>query len=413
MSKLGICSMFIEPHVFEVSLYSVRTPSAAPPINQYHSQLPPPIVSPPIPVPTPHRPPQPPIAASGALSPSSDPFARVPQQSDSSQSSRHEPFERRAGENTPHDAQKDRGYVAASARGTGEPTVNGTDRRDSGASTDPVIQMLAARASTDHELKSLMKVVAQGNASSTELRTFQKHIDELHVIISLQNESSREQSAANPDSALKPAELSRPKSKEGGMNRPLQPAGPPPMTVKLESPSNFYSHSPLQAKPKASSALKQEITAIAFDINGGTGDRYLIPKDSVVEYFAGNTQALVSFLVLRKGSEAAGGKYQPDTTYHQKVTMRLSCHHSRILEPLRRVVAPVEEARRQMATVMRQTTPADSVYLATRLPRSSESEHQGNDAIGHETREDTDTPMSSYDAPNSLLPMPLHVKVGP
>ena len=405
--------MFIEPHVFEITLHSIRSPSVLPAPSQYYSQSPRPIVPPLQPVSTPQRSPRPPIAASGGLSPSSDPFARVPQESEPVQAPSRDQFQRRGSESTPSSIPKDLHHATASVRGAGEPMINGKGRRDSSTSTDPVIQMLAARASTDHELKSLMKVVAQGNASPSELRTFQKHIDELHAIISSQNEASRERPATNPTTASKPAEIPRPPSKEGGgVNRPLQPAGPPPIAVKLESPAHFYAHSPLQAKSKISSGSKPEVTAIAFDINGGTGDRYLIPKDSVVEYTAGNTQALVSFLVLRKGSEAASGKYQPDTTYHQMVTMRLSCHHPKVIEHLGRVVAPAEEARRKMANAMHQTTPASGVYLATRAPRSAESEHQGNEGVGNEARNVDDIPMDNYEAPNSLLPMSLPVEIG-
>jgi len=49
---------------------------------------------------------------------------------------------------------------------------------DKKTNPDPVISKLAARASTDPELKSLMKEVATGNASQEQLRIFQRHIDE-------------------------------------------------------------------------------------------------------------------------------------------------------------------------------------------------------------------------------------------
>ncbi|KAI5809766.1 hypothetical protein DFH27DRAFT_159615 [Peziza echinospora] len=44
---------------------------------------------------------------------------------------------------------------------------------------DPVIQLLATKAATDPELKSLMRIVAVGGASTEALKVFQRHIDEL------------------------------------------------------------------------------------------------------------------------------------------------------------------------------------------------------------------------------------------
>jgi hypothetical protein len=43
---------------------------------------------------------------------------------------------------------------------------------------DPVIQMLADRAGTDPDLTALMRFVAQGEASTKELKKLQSHIDE-------------------------------------------------------------------------------------------------------------------------------------------------------------------------------------------------------------------------------------------
>src|SRR5262249_5039056 len=46
----------------------------------------------------------------------------------------------------------------------------------------PVIQLLAAKASTDPALKALMRVVASGQASTEQLKAFQNHIDILTPI---------------------------------------------------------------------------------------------------------------------------------------------------------------------------------------------------------------------------------------
>jgi hypothetical protein len=59
----------------------------------------------------------------------------------------------------------------------------GFQGQENNASPDPVIPMLAKSASSDPELKALMKVVASGNATQDQLRVFQGHIDEVTKII--------------------------------------------------------------------------------------------------------------------------------------------------------------------------------------------------------------------------------------
>jgi hypothetical protein len=50
--------------------------------------------------------------------------------------------------------------------------------------------MLATRASSDPELKALMKEVATGKATQEQLKVFQKHIDELGAVIQAQKVKS-------------------------------------------------------------------------------------------------------------------------------------------------------------------------------------------------------------------------------
>src|SRR6201999_3885149 len=57
--------------------------------------------------------------------------------------------------------------------------------------TDPVIHLLAQRASTDNALKQVMKIVASGQANQQELEYFQRHIDELTAIVKARQEEER------------------------------------------------------------------------------------------------------------------------------------------------------------------------------------------------------------------------------
>ncbi|EEQ32915.1 conserved hypothetical protein [Microsporum canis CBS 113480] len=177
--------------------------------------------------------------------------------------------------------------------------------------------------------------------------------------------------------------------------------------------------------------------------NGPTGDRYLFPENMILDYFPGNTTVIASFLAIKQiGSEGSStdsdkklpsgkgkGKkaklaqasatptltepssqapvLQPDTKddvkdtdapagddskatdgpkstdelpspsgskpkvkeYYQPVTLRLHANNPRTLEPLARVVKPPGEVRDYMNDVMDRIERADIEYLAFRLPR--------------------------------------------
>lgn len=245
MTKLGVCSMIIEPHTFDITLFSVKEAS--------HQFAPSSIT--PAPAPT--------LAIPGLPSPSA-PLASAASQMPKMSS-------------------------------TADPTSDFTP------SPDPVIQMLASRAATDAELKSLMKVVAQGEATPNQLQIFQGHIDDLNQIIQAQKEAAA--SRQNLSGILASA---------AGGTYPL---------LKSKAPS-----------------ARHDISAVVFEVNAGTGDRFLIPRFSIIEYLLGNTQVKISFL-LRIPNPTSG-------TAHQPVSMRLSSNNARVLEPLSRAVASREDTYR-------------------------------------------------------------------
>lgn len=287
----------------------------------------------------------------------------------------------------------------------------GAAPREPVANSDPVIQMLAARAATDHDLKSLMKVVAQGNASPEQLKIFQKHIDELNNIIEAHNDrpTSDEVPPAKPaDATVRP-----PVSESNAASQPrhtvaLNAAGQALSTssvvgIKTEPLSQYYSQPPQPLKARAPVAPQQDASAIVFEFTAGTGDRYSLPKYSILEYLPGNTQVLVSFLITRKGNTAASGKYKDNVEYYQPVTIRLSTHNSRILEALPKFVAPAEEARKYVTEVMSKMTTAEEVHLVTRSAHTQEvtsTEQEDGPSIS-----EADVLSSKYSPPNSLLPI--------
>ena len=415
MVKLGPCSMIIEPHVFDITLYTVKNahytflPSVGQPQSlaaaygghqaSYSSGTGMASAQPPT-FPTPETLIQAPAQQQHlALQPSLPPFREGFAQ-----------FEPRG--LPPAMPAKFPGSSQTVLSPTPESTTlsNGASKgtlaaenHDSSTNTDPVIQMLAARAATDHSLKSLMKIVAQGSASPDQLAVFQRHIDELKGIIKAQQEDL----PTNPEPQSKRTEeaygssVPLPLAQSAAVSHPS--TATPIASVKMEPLSQYYSQAPQYLKPKGPVPPRPDVNAAVFDFATGTGDRYLIPKYSILEYLPGGTQVLVSFLLTRKGSGASSGKYKPSVDYYEPVTMRLSTHVPRTLESLGRAVAPPEEVRNYMSDIMARMTLSEEVYLATQLPWAQEDTEMGNyeapSAVEHEAVRPT------YSPPNSLLPL--------
>ena len=445
MKRLGVCSMVIEPHVFEITLYAVlskpttvltsagqfqvhepvqpliRLPrptnggsvdSADPPTNFHihHQQQPSFTHSPPI-VPAPQQP----------LAPQVPQVHRPSQDNSGSQQKavkttlpniEHD----KTGQVSQQPATPSRppiipeGPTVANG-GESSNTNVGTPKPDPSTNADPVIQMLAARAATDNELKALMKIVAQGHATQPQLRVFQNHIDELNAIIKSQAKPAQVTSSGEAPKPLQP-------SSETNAAPSFQGPGPsaipqawhhaPAPASKQEPLSQYYSQPPQCIKPKApkvpkvAAAAKLETNGIAFEWNNSNSDRYLIPRNSMVEYLAGGTEVLVSFLVTRDGSQAAGGNYKAGVEYWERVTIRIRSSQPKILEPLRKGVSHPEEVMEFMANIITRGAPAPDDHLIIRLPRPVEGEEKEKDNLN--TESDEDVPKASYDAPNSLAP---------
>lgn len=110
---------------------------------------------------------------------------------------------------------------------------------------------------------------------------------------------------------------------------------------------------------------------MVFEFSGGSGDRFLFPKFSILEYLPGG-QVIASFLIVRKGSSSDSPTYDPKLDYYQPITIRLYAHQGRQLDALQKVVAPPDEVRRYMDDIMDNMTRAEYVLLAMRLPRDGD-----------------------------------------
>ncbi len=418
MTRLGNCSITIDPHVFEATLYGVKdvtvtyapaplqspslsTPQYNPftPYNTYTSPLnntPSSVAHPPYQPQQHSHPSQPSLPpfreAFGPFGPQGPPpIYRAPIPNPATAPAAKPPDLSRSGST----------HKSASQGENGEPKP------------DPVIQMLATRAASNQALKTLMKVVASGQASPDQLKEFQSHIDELNSILKSRGSPPPPFGQRSADVAphSRAEQVSHPAHQTTPFSVPWGPGGPTPThpqpyqgqtPIKVEPSSKIY---PMTASPiptKAHDRNKSDIDGIVFDL-GGTGDRFSFPRFSILEYLYGGTQVIVSFLIIRRGSTAASGKYRGTMSYYQPVTIRLTCPNPKVLEPLARVVAPPDEARRYMDDYFDRLNPAEAVYLATRLPRIMDVEDV-------ETQETSILPdirplRPIYPPPNSIMPL--------
>lgn len=110
----------------------------------------------------------------------------------------------------------------------------------------------------------------------------------------------------------------------------------------------------------------------AFTLAGATEDRFLFPQYSILEPLSAQ-HVLASFIVVRKGSEAAdpvGLHLDPETEYWQPVTMMVEVAYGRepLLKDVSKWVKPADEVREEMKNIMQRCTRAPETFLPLRLP---------------------------------------------
>ncbi|KAI9894923.1 MAG: hypothetical protein M1814_000143 [Vezdaea aestivalis] len=348
MEKLGLCTLIIEPHSFECTVFAVKEAvqsSEGSPRSATEMVAPAEFSKPRL---APHTGPR--------IKEDTSPISKRRSQS----SSHHSNPNLAAG------SPRAEAHIAQSRRIPGGGTIRDTTEQSQEQtpkpSTDPVIQLLASRAATDNTLRELMKVVASGSASNAELRVFSAHIEDLNALLreshnqkeirsSMQVRSSKaDQTDSNRESKIN--------SGAAGVKKP---------------------QSQTDLKPKSSRTYRGNITAVALQFSAGTSDRFLFPKQSILEYQAEGTQVVASFLAVKKGDQAYGKSYEAGFDYHQPITMCLRTHQARILEPLSSVVSSRDDVRSYMNEIMHNTRRADFVHLALRLPKNTREEGPDNE----------------------------------
>lgn len=347
MTKLGTCRIVVEPHIFEATLFTIKEPGVA----------------------TPAPLPAPPVRAPGTG------YSAAPQVPQSfsqpspgpSRSTPLAPPANVAGQPTSQSPQTPRPQNTVANAPSAVVPPSGQQSRPAAAPAsapqsqskppqDPVIQMLATRASQDPKLKELMKIVASGTANADQLAEFQRHIDELTAILAKQREEQRKADIAAATSSM---------STPTGTPGPAFPAGmglarPSPVTSQP-----MYTHQP-PPKPKVYQAIPN-VTGICIEFAAGSGDRYLLPRHTLLDYLKPGI-VLASFLVVRKGSLGEEGRLDPKKEYYQPVTLRIESSQLKVLQTLARGVVTYPEALKYLQETMNKYPRAEEIRPSLQVP---------------------------------------------
>ncbi|EQK98613.1 hypothetical protein OCS_05678 [Ophiocordyceps sinensis CO18] len=254
--------------------------------------------------------------------------------------------------------------------------------------SDPLVVLLVKTALEDQRTKDMIRRIAEGRPGLTDGQDLKEIIDRLH------RDAKTVPKGAQPPTT--PSHVKQPTAN-----------GVPNGHAKVAN-SNTPQHETAQAlrsKGPPPPAARPDISAVVFDF--GSGDRYLFPKYSVLEFLPTKTgqQMIASFLIVRKGSTSEYGG-DPALDYYQPVTIRLSTSAGRHLENLTRVVASQDEVRRYMNDVMDNMTRAEYVLLAMRLPRAGSDGDQTMPHAGEESKTNGSTPKSESEAERAQPPKP-------
>ncbi|KAK5135116.1 hypothetical protein LTR08_005641 [Meristemomyces frigidus] len=250
---------------------------------------------------------------------------------------------------------------------------------------DPVISRLAARASSDPELKGLMKEVATGNANQDQLRIFQRHIDELQGQIKKEKElkEAEEKRVQEVEEARLQAQAQANEEMiqydgagDSRTSTPTPVLYAQPQHQRQYTPTQpVYPLPPQQQQPYVQPPPGPPAVILSFNTPGASEDRFLFPRNSILEKLS-DYHYLASFIVIRRGRDAIDPTgLELDWEYWQPVTLMLEVQYEQErgmqqLQPeyVRKWVKPAEEVRKYMNEVMARCERAPETHLAMRLP---------------------------------------------
>ncbi|KAH8682745.1 hypothetical protein BX600DRAFT_430606 [Xylariales sp. PMI_506] len=236
---------------------------------------------------------------------------------------------------------------------TSNPNQKASDLRPPPGS-DPLVILLVKRALEDHTTRNMVRRVAEDKTKFSDATDLKAILDKLKDLV--------------PKDAPKP-QVPPPQQNQPSPAGDALTNGTPvrKSSVASSTPATPASQQALRSKGPPP-VLKADISAIVLEFSNGTGDRYLFPKYSILEYHPERSQLLASFLIVRKGSKCEYGG-DPALDYYQPITIRITSPSGKYLENLARIVAPQDEVRRYMDDIMDNMTRAEYILLAMRLPR--------------------------------------------
>lgn len=242
--------------------------------------------------------------------------------------------------------------------------------------SDPLVVLLVKTALEDQRTGDMIRRIAENRPGFTDAQDLKDTLDRLHRDMNIVPRAPSTQSQVRQPT---------PNGVSGNHHKP-----PPALAASQSTPQALRSKGPPPVP-------KPDISAVVFDF--GTGDRYLFPKFSILEYLTAPSgqQVVASFLIVRKGSFSEYGG-DPALDYYQPVSMRLQTATGRHLEHLARAVAPHDEVVRYMDDVMDNMTRAEYVLLAMRLPRHSKDDDKDG-ASPDEPKTNGSTPKPDESAP--------------
>ncbi|EON62559.1 hypothetical protein W97_01783 [Coniosporium apollinis CBS 100218] len=392
--RIGACQLTIEPHIFDVTLYTIR--DDPPPLPRLPTGAQRPVLhyAPPA-----YRTQTPqystPYQYNAPFQPPNDSLTLPPIRPPTPQ--------QQAPTVTHHAPPPANGGPESSSRSQ---TTSSTPAQ--GPAPDPVIHALAQRASTDNQLKQVMQIVAQGRATEAQLQYFQSHINQLTVQLEARKNDKAPSTAPSTAPQIKPEVGASPSPAPFPPTQPSPafkngPQAPPPDPTNTQTPTHPYrqqapnpqppgSFPPVQKAPPPP-PRKQDAKPVLIEFTSN-GDKFLFPKHSIIEFLPGSKSMLASFLLIHRHSKNGSGS-KPSSTPStpasafspspapqgpsreeltaadswQPVTASLYAEDPGVLQWVARAVLPVEEVVEWMEDVMDRATAAGEGYLALRLPR--------------------------------------------
>jgi hypothetical protein len=209
-------------------------------------------------------------------------------------------------------------------------------------SNQATIAKLQYIAQRDPSLNDLMKVVAGGKASPEQISTFQEYI-------------TRARTMPMPAELLARYNYYRP-----------PPPPPPPQRYKqkpVKAPKPPKPPKPQPKKPRASYTLKKDMKNIivVFEFKDNPADRFVLPKDSVLEVLPSG-EVLVSFLVVHENESSTKkkrpqqGDAPPEPLYYTPMTITIRNVPSRSIQIVERCVHRYEKVVKRMEEIIKKAT---------------------------------------------------------